>query len=191
MIGLLAAPDGGAEGRFAAALALRWVAIAALLAFVVGVERLPLQSVGISKPRVTDMVWAGAIGLVSAVVGIGLYLFVQGFEPGVETAAGQLVSAMSLLGKIHLILNAAIVEELFFRGFLIERTTTATHRVWLAGIASFVLFVVSHLSGSGLIETLTIVSVGTLVFVLLYLWRRNLVLCVVAHTVSNAPLLLS
>lgn len=189
--GLLAPTTGEADARFAAGLALRWVAVAALVAFVLGVERLPLQSIGISTPRPTDVLWAVGAGMMATGVGIGLYLLVQGFRPGIETAAEQITDRPSLLGKIHLIVNAAIVEEVFFRGLLIERVTALTRRAWVGGVASWVVFVVSHIAGSGLTESLTIVGVSSLVFVLLYLWRRNLWVCIVAHIISNSPLLLS
>jgi membrane protease YdiL (CAAX protease family) len=189
--GLPAPSAGEAASEFAAALVLRWVAVAALLAFVLGIERLPLRSVGIRKPKWAELLWSAGAGMLSAIVGIGLYLLVQGFQPDVETEAGQLASTLSTLGKIHLIFNAAIVEELFFRGFLIERVSAVTHRVWIGGIISFVLFVASHIHGSGVTESLTIVATGTLVLVLLYLWRRNLFTCIGAHFVGNTPLLLS
>jgi membrane protease YdiL (CAAX protease family) len=190
-VGLLTPLAGEEQSRFTAALAIRWIAVAMLLAFVLGVEQLPLCSVGIRKPKLTDLLWSGGLGLLSTIIGIGLYLLVQGFRSDVQPAAGQITSSLSVFGKLHLILNAAIVEELFFRGFLIERVSAATHRVWIGGVASFVLFVASHLRGSGVTETFTIVAVGSLVLVLLYLWRRNLFMCIVVHFVGNGPLLLS
>ena len=190
-IGLLGPSAGEEQSRFTAALVLRWIAVALLLAFVVGVERLPLRSVGIRRPKLTDLLWSAGAGVLSAIIGIALYLVARGFQPDVQTQAGQIASSLSFPGKIHLILNAAIVEELFFRGFLIERVSTVTRRVWLGAVASFVLFVASHISGSGVTESLTIVTTGTLMLVLLYQWRRNLLMCIVAHFVGNIPLLLS
>jgi membrane protease YdiL (CAAX protease family) len=190
-VGLLAQSASASESRFAAGMMLRWVAAALLLVFVVFVERLPLRSLGISKPKRMDLMWAFDAGVLSAVAGIGLYLLVQGFQPDVETAAGQITSTLSLLGKIQLIANAAIVEEIFFRGLLIERITALTHRPSVGGVVSYILFVASHIAGSGVTESLTIVAVGSLIITLLYLWRRNLVLCMVAHATGNAPLLFS
>ncbi len=190
-IGLLAPSAQAFESQIASAMLIRWVAAAMLLLFVVGVERLPLRSIGLYQPQLTDFYWAAVAGWLGVIVGIGLFLLVQRFQPGVATAADQVIDRLSWLGQLNLILNAAIVEEVFFRGLLIERMTAITRRVWVGGVVSFTLFVVVHLAGSGLTESLTIVAVSTLVFTLLYLWRRNLVLCMVAHFTANAPTLLA
>jgi membrane protease YdiL (CAAX protease family) len=190
-IGLLAPSAQAFESQIASAMLIRWVAMALLLLFVIGVERLPLRSIGLYQPKSTDLYWAAVAGWLGAIVGIGLFLLVQGFPSEVETAADQTVDRLSRLGQLNLILNAAIVEEVFFRGLLIERMTAITRRAWVGGLVSFALFIAVHLTGSGLTESLTIVMVSTLVFTLLYWWRRNLVLCMVAHFSANAPTLLN
>ncbi len=54
-LGLLAPSSGAFESMFTAAMVLRWVALALLLAFVMGVERLPLLSVGVRKSSWLDV----------------------------------------------------------------------------------------------------------------------------------------
>lgn len=190
-IGLLAPSAQAFESQMASAMVIRWVAMALLVLFVMRVERLPLRSIGLYKPKLADVYWAAVAGWLGIMVGIGIWLLVQRFQPGVETAADQVIDQLSRLGQLNVILNAAIVEEVFFRGLLIERITAITRRAWIGGVISFTLFVGGHIAGSGLAESLTIVAVSTLVFTLIYLWRRNLVLCMVAHFTANAPTLLS
>ena len=185
-IGLLSPRAGEFEGFFTAVLLLRWLAVALLLAFVLGVERLPLRSVGIRKPAWRDLLLSAGVALAAAFVGLGMYLLVNGPHFTTHTQTEQIRNTLSWLEKIHLIVNAATVEELFFRGFLIERVIAATHRPWLGGVVSFALFVVSHFSGSGVVLTLAGIALPSLVFVLLYLWRRNLFLCMVAHSIGDA-----
>ncbi len=190
-LGLVDPAAGEFEGTFAAAQVLRWFAAALLVAFVLRVERAPASSLGIRRPRWTELLAAAGAGLAAVVVGIGLFVLVQGPTADAPTQTNQIVGSLSRLGKLQLIINAAVVEELFFRGFLIERVVAVTRRAWVGGIASVVLFLGSHFSGSGVTQTLTIVLAGSLTLVLLYLWRRNVWLCIVAHGIGNSPLLLS
>lgn len=106
-----------------------------------------------------------------------------------HTQTAQIVSTSSWIGKIHLIIQNAIVEEFFFRGFLIERVIAVTHRAWIGGVVSFTLFVAGHFSGSGVVLTLAGIALPSLVSVLLYLWRRNIYLSMVAHPIGDAVLL--
>jgi membrane protease YdiL (CAAX protease family) len=188
-LGLLAPSAGIFESMFTAAMVLRWVALALLLAFVIGVERLPLRSLGICKPGWLDVLLSGGITLLAVGVSLGLSLLVHAPQAAAQTQTAQIISTLSWPEKIHLIVQNAPVEELFFRGFLIERVTTLTRRPWLAGAVSFILFVASHFSGSGILLTLAGIALPSLVFVLLYLWRRNIFLCMLAHAISDTVLL--
>ncbi|MEV4014536.1 CPBP family glutamic-type intramembrane protease [Nonomuraea angiospora] len=64
-----------------------------------------------------------------------------------------------------------------------------TRRVWPAALVSYVVFVGSHVPGSGWATTLTMVAVGSLLFVGLYWLRRNLPLCAGAHAITNLLIL--
>ena len=188
-LGLLAPSAGTFESMFTAALVLRWVALALLIVFIVGVERLPLLSIGIRKPGWKDLLLSVVLTLLSILVSISLSLLVNTRQLSAHTQTAQIINTLSWPEKIHLIVQNAPVEEIFFRGFLIERVITATRRPWIGGVVSFVLFVVSHFPGSGVVLTLAGLTLPSLVFVLLYLWRRNIFLCMVAHAISDSVLL--
>lgn len=186
---LLAPSAGIFESMFSAAVVLRWVAVALLLAFVLGVERLPLLSVGVRKPRWQDLLSSVGAGLLVTFVGLGLSLLTNASQQSANTQTAQIINTLSVAGKLHLIFQNAIIEELFFRGFLIERVIALTRRPWIGGLVSFVLFVVSHFSGSGIVLTLAGLALPSLVMVLFYLWRRNLFLSMVVHAIGDTVLL--
>lgn len=188
-LGLLAPSAGIFESMFTAAMVLRWVALALLLAFVVGVERLPLRSIGIRKTSWPDVLMSAGVTLFVVGVSLGLSLLFNTQHYAAQTQTAQVISTLSWPEKIHLIIQNAPVEELFFRGFLIERVATLTRRPWVAGVVSLVLFLVSHVPGSGVVPTLVGLALPSLVFVLLYLWRRNIFLCMLAHAISDSVLL--
>jgi membrane protease YdiL (CAAX protease family) len=133
-----------------------------------------------------------AVGAIALVAGVGLYLLAGGPQTvSPSTQTGQIVTSLGLAGRIHLDVNAAVVEELFFRGLLIERLITITGRTWLAGVISYVAFVGGHIPGSGLTLALTGDAVGALALVLLYLLRRNVAVCMVAHAVMDVTVVLA
>ena len=81
--------------------------------------------------------------------------------------------------------NGALLTEIAFRGYALERLAELTsRRLWLVtGIqVAFTtsLFVVSRGRGHGLIWL-----VNDLVFTAFYLWRRDLWVCILAHALPN------
>ncbi|SDM51469.1 CPBP family intramembrane glutamic endopeptidase [Nonomuraea jiangxiensis] len=175
--------------NFDVVLPARWFAAALLLAFVLTVERRPLSSVGVRIPRVRDVLVTVGLSVLALVVGVVLYGFVVGAGPDQGSQSGQIMAGLSIAGSLHLIANAAVVEELFYRGLLMERIIDLTGRPWAAALVSYVLFVGGHVPGSGWATTLTMVAVGSLLLVGLYWMFRDLLLCAGAHAIFNLPIL--
>jgi membrane protease YdiL (CAAX protease family) len=187
-VGLLSASASSFERGFIAALVVRWLAVVLLLLFVVVVEREPLSSLGIRMPRWRDVLLAIGLAVLGIIVGGGLYLLLHGPGFNAGTQHAQVVYTLSLGERIHVDINAAVVEELFFRGLLIECLIRIFGNRWLAGAVSLVLFVGSHyVTGSAsLVEALTTTLAGGLVLVSLYLLRRNVLLCMLTHAIMDA-----
>jgi membrane protease YdiL (CAAX protease family) len=173
--------------NFNLVLISRWLAAALLLGFVLIVEKRTPASVGIRALRWRDILITVGVAVVALVAGVVLYTILIGHDQ--RSSAGQIMSTLSVVQSVHLIVNAAVVEELFFRGFLMERIIDLTRRPWLAALVSYVVFVGSHVPGSGWATALSVVAVGSVVFVGLYWLRRNLLLCVGAHAITNLPVL--
>lgn len=187
-IGLLGASASSWEQGFAAGMVLRWVSVALLLLYVVLVEGEPLSSIGIRVPRPADLLLAVVVGLVAVGAGTGLYVLVHhgaGVDKG--TQIGLIFATLGIAGRAQVAINAAVVEEAFFRGLLVERVIWLTGRPWLAAATSLVLFVGSHYvtGSSSLLLTLTGDLVGGIALVALYMLRRNLVTNTLAHAVLN------
>ncbi|QBD76462.1 CPBP family intramembrane metalloprotease [Ktedonosporobacter rubrisoli] len=189
-IGLLSASASNFERFFAAALVVRWLQAVLLLLFVLVVLREPLSFLGIRSLRWRDVALAVGLGVLGLALNTGLNLLLTAFGVPADTSSitGQIITSLSLAGHLHLIANAAIYEELFFRGLLMECLIRIFNRPWLAAIVSYALFVGGHyLSGSAsLARTLTVVGVGTLVLVGLYVLRRNVTLCMITHAIMDS-----
>jgi len=79
---------------------------------------------------------------------------------------------------------SAAVEELGSRAYIIERFRALTGSIWIAGAVSLLASVIIHVPGFGVQGAVARAPI-LLVLVLLYLWRRNLPLCVLVHVGVN------
>jgi membrane protease YdiL (CAAX protease family) len=83
-----------------------------------------------------------------------------------------------------LFLTGTLVEEIFYRGYLINRVTYLTNNKWLAGVVSWLAFTLVHLRFFGLGPTLD-VSVLAAVLVFIYLKENSVWPCMVVHGING------
>lgn len=160
-----------------------WVAVVLLLAFVRRVEDRALASIRLARPTARDVGWAVLFGVTGIVVQMAVTVL---FEP----PSGNLGSLLelSLPVIVALVLTTAVTEEVLFRGYVIERLAELTGRLWPAVVFSLLVFVVPHVGFFGPSWLLTN-GPGVALLYVLYVWRRNLVACMVMHLVGNSLLL--
>lgn len=178
-------PERASDIHLSMALAIEWLIFIMLLAFwIPKVEKQSLKSIGLGKFKWRHL-W----------VGIGTYLlaFVAAIFSGLALEAAGLEPIRSLqpmiknyhgLTLLGLFITGTLVEEVFYRGYLIERLSTLTGRRWLAAIISWFLFSLVHLKFFGLGPTID-VSVLAAVLVLLYLKEGSLWPCIVLHGLNG------
>lgn len=141
--------------------------------------------------RAHDSRWAMRdVAWVVAGVGLGVLLALLRTDPPTSQQALD-IRALDVATKVLLVLTAAVAEELFYRGFLLERAALLSGRLWIGGLVSFALFVASHVPGQGVAVALLSTSLGSAALTILYLWRRNLYVCMLLHGLFNAPILLT
>ncbi len=165
-------------------IVVKWAFAAVIVGMVVRIERRPLSSIGITRPRWGDV---GAAVLVF-VLGAASYPFTTPLleSLGFETTVGGIeqLAMYPFLFVLVLALTAAVTEELLYRGFPIERIIELTGSTVLgAGITVF-FFVLFHIPYWGLGGALQI-SVNAVLLTLLYVWRRNVIACIIAHAITD------
>jgi membrane protease YdiL (CAAX protease family) len=156
-----------------------------LVCYVLFVERRPLSSVGLIRPASRSFVFgiAGAFAMVAGMALIYMFLFpMLGLSTNEPTMAA--VKAMPLWFRVLVILRAAVFEEIFYRGFMIERLTELTRRRWLAATFSLTAFTFAHLSGWGWAH-LMVAAFGGVILTGLYLLRRDLASNMIAHFLTD------
>ena len=165
---------------------LTWWAFGALvLGWVILVERAPLQSIGLKRPTVGTFIWGGifVLPLMASVIFCYAVIFpLFGLTQDMVTTRN--IVAVPLWLQTAIMLRAGIVEEILYRGYAIERLAMMTGRPPLAALLSGAVFIAAH-AGSWAGSQLIVVAFGTVVLTALYLWRRDLAACMIAHALTD------
>jgi len=164
-----------------------WALELLLVAYVVLVEKRPLSSIGLKRPTWMSLVF-GFVGVLLMVGGMAfIYLVIfPALRLSANEAATASVMALPFWFRVFVILRAAVFEEMFFRGFIIERLTEITRGYRLAAaVLSCALFTLLHLGYWGWAH-LMVAGFGGVVLTALYLWRRDLSANMIAHLLTDA-----
>ncbi len=155
---------------------LIWASAAALLVIVRRGERLPMRSIGLGTARWwKSILWGLVIAVVSAAI-VGGLAYVTGYGHGPGSAE---LEKFPLWLITLIVFRAGVVEELFYRGYAIERLQMlGVGRFWSVTIP-LVIFSLGHWSG-GAANILIAFAAGAILTVF-YLWRRDLVANMVGH----------
>jgi membrane protease YdiL (CAAX protease family) len=156
--------------------ALNWLCAIILLFIILRCERLPLRSVGIGTTTWwKSILWGLVIAVICFVVG-GAIVAVTHFTGG---PLGKAFEKLPLWLVTLIVVRAGFVEELFYRGYAIERLqAVGLNRFW-AGFIPLLIFGFGHWTG-GWANIAIALALGA-VFVVFYLWRRDLVANMIAH----------
>jgi membrane protease YdiL (CAAX protease family) len=167
------------ETTFASAIlkeALIWLNAIALIVIIRRGEHLPMRSIGLGTARWwKSVLWGFVIAVTSAVVVSALaYATSYGHGPG-SAAFGKL--PLWLITAI--VIRAGVVEELFYRGYAIERLRLVGFgRFWSVAIP-LVIFSLGHWSGGA--ANILIAFAAGLILTGFYLWRRDLAANMIGH----------
>ncbi len=167
------------EITFAAAIVketLIWASAAALLVIIRRGEGLPFRSIGLGTCRWwKSIAWGFVIAIVSAAV-IGSLAYLTGYGHGPGSAAFE---KLPLWLITLIVIRAGVVEELFYRGYAIERLRMiGLGRFWSVTIP-LVIFSIGHWSGGA--ANILIAFAAGLILTGFYLWRRDLAANVIGH----------
>jgi uncharacterized protein len=171
------------EMTFASAVlkeALIWVSALALIVIIRRGEHLPMSSIGLGTARWwKSILWGFIIAIVSAgVVGALAYFTHYGNGPG--SAAFE---KLPLWLTTAIVFRAGVVEELFYRGYAIERLQlTGLGRFWSVAIP-LVIFSLGHWSGGA--ANILIAFAAGMILTGFFLWRRDLAANMIGHGVVD------
>jgi membrane protease YdiL (CAAX protease family) len=153
-----------------------WLVGIALVAVIKAGEGLPLRSVGIGTAPIAKSILWGLVIAVVAIVVAAVLVNLTGYTGG---EGGKFMQSLPLWFTTLIVIRAGVVEELCYRGYAIERLHAFGLPRWLAALVPLVIFGVAHWTG-GWANIVIALALGG-VFVVFYLWRRDLVANMIGH----------
>ena len=166
---------------------IHWLNWAVLIGVVLYAEKLPLTSIGLKRWRW----WTLPLGLIAGVIILNVSgILVSALKVGSEKDFAAILMSLPFAVRLLIVVTAGIFEETLFRGYALERLAAAFNNKWAAAAVTVAIFTLAHVPAVGLTHVLPVFIVSLLV-TLLYLWRRNLVVNMIAHaTIDGVALLL-
>ena len=167
------------ETTFASAVlkeSLIWVSALALIVIIRRGEHLPMRSIGLGTARWwKSILWGFVIAIASAVI-VGALVHLTGYGHGPGSAAFEKLPLWLITA---IVFRAGVVEELFYRGYAIERLQMiGLGRFWAVAIP-LMIFSLGHWSGGA--ANILIAFAAGLILTGFYLWRRDLVANMIGH----------
>jgi len=161
-----------------------WAAVAAVFLYVLLVERRPLSSVGYRRLGLRGVGIALAAGvLLMAGLTLIFYIVVPALHLNMPQQVNKLL-ALPLWCRLILVIRGVVAQELFYRGYGIERLQELTRSRAVAGITACVLFTWANVA-SWSWAPIIFVGFAGIILTLLYLWRRNLWINMITHLVVD------
>jgi len=167
--------------------ALFWAQGAFVLLWLRLVEKRPLASIGLRRPTWGTL----GYGLLAALALILVFVVHFGFLvphfhlDGAHAGAVRAgILSRPLWYRVLLVLRAAVVEEILYRGYLIEKVRDLSGSTILAVLVSVAAFTYAHLGGWGAVQLIP-VAAGGVIFALLYVWKRDLPSNMLAHFITD------
>jgi uncharacterized protein len=155
---------------------LIWLSAAALLVLVRRGEGLPLRSIGIGTSRWwKSILWGLILTVLCALVGFALAHLTH-YGHGTGSAA---FDKLPLWLITLIVLRAGVVEELFYRGYAIERLQALGLGQFASAAIPLVIFAVAHWTG-GWANIVIALALGA-ILAGFYLWRRDLIANMIGH----------
>jgi uncharacterized protein len=157
-----------------------WMIAALLIVLVRFGEKLPLSSVGLGTAPWRQSVRFGCIltGLCGVTAWIVISFTGYGHGPGSAEFNKEPIWFETLA-----VIRSGIVEELFFRGYAIERLKSIGCGRVLSATIPLAIFAATHWTG-GIPNVIIALVLGALL-TLFYLWRRDLVANMIGHGLSD------
>jgi tetratricopeptide (TPR) repeat protein len=166
-------------------------AVSILLVFgvVLFIERRPLASLGLGRPKMSDLGLGIALFLVAILVSAIYSITIRAIFPhsmaNIAPDRIKLMMTLPIPAALALAIGAGFREEISERGFAFDRLRSMTGSVGLAIIVALGLSMAAHVPFWGWRYAIMIAPTE-LILILVYWWRRNLWPNIVAHTLVDS-----
>ncbi|HUA24033.1 MAG TPA: type II CAAX endopeptidase family protein [Steroidobacteraceae bacterium] len=181
--------DAGLANRVAFELIV-WAWVVGILLYVARVERRPLSSIGFRAPGLTDWIIAILAGILMLALLALILLVVFPALRWNESSQQASILALPYWLNVLIVVRAAVSEEILFRGYPMERLEETTGSRAIAGVVTCAVFTLDHISFWGWHHIFIAGTAGAALTVL-YIWRRNIWVNMIAHFMVDAAAFLA
>ena len=168
------------------ALMGEWVTLSFLVfLWVPKVEKKNMESIGLGKFKRRHLGWGVLVYILVLVASFISSLVLESAGLPSLRSLQPMIKGYGFATLFGLFLTGTFLEEVFYRGYLIERMTILTRHRWVAAFVSWLLFTLVHLKFFGLGPTID-TSVISAALILLYLKEKSIWPCIVLHGINDA-----
>ncbi|MFU0832537.1 MAG: CPBP family intramembrane metalloprotease [Oscillospiraceae bacterium] len=166
-------------------IVLQWLLLIVPFVFM-KLYKISLSEIGFSKFKLVSQVLIGSILGISMSLIFTVFPIIVGFKDMVgSTSYSQ--TWQFCYQFIYMIFGVALVEEIFYRGFLFERVLNISKSKWTAIIISSCVFGLSHIFNGSIIQAFTTSLLG----VMFCICRDKIKSCttlslIIMHGINNA-----
>jgi membrane protease YdiL (CAAX protease family) len=104
------------------------------------------------------------------------------FSRAIVQQGAQRLSMLPIWFRLVLAVTGGAIEETLYRGYATERLVALTGRVWLGAALAALGFGIAHIPAWGIAFALTVDLPFGLLMTLVFLWRRDLLANILAHS---------
>jgi membrane protease YdiL (CAAX protease family) len=158
-----------------------WTMAALLILLIRHGERLPLSSIRLGTAPWRQSIRYGCT--LTGLCGVTAYIVIHFTGYGHGAGSDEFNKEPIWFAILGTAIRPGIVEELFFRGYAIERLESIGCGRVLSAAIPLAIFAATHWTG-GIPSVIIALVLGT-VATLYYLWRRDLVANMIGHGLSN------
>ncbi len=161
-----------------------WTFAAIILVWVIRVERLPLSSIGLKRPTIGTFGWGfGFFLLMIASVMLSFAVIIPALGLHQDMATTRSFIAVPLWLQCATMIRAGVCEEILYRGYPIERIAWLTGKRRIGALVSLAAFTAAHIDWG--LSQFVVVAFGGVLLTTLYLWKRDLPACIIAHALTD------
>lgn len=164
-----------------------WAYAAIIMAWLCLVERKGLSTLGFRRPTWNTCVFGVLGGVASLALMIAHFALIAPLfhlDAAHAGAVREQIMGTPLWYRVLMVTRAAVVEEILFRAYIMEKVRQLSGSWIAAALVSVVAFTYAHLSGWGLVHLIPVGATG-LLFALMYVWRRDTPSNVIAHFIAD------
>ena len=171
------------------AIGFDWALVLALALLGLAAQKRQAGFFGLRAPG-----WRDVLAMLGVFLGTAVVVILVTQLPVVQTTMRKIhtpnLVAVPFDLRLGLVLTAAICEEFIFRGFVIEQVGEWSGSLRFGAVLSLILFALPHAWLYGFTAALLVPAVLGAALTLLYLWRRNLPVCMLMHAAVDGYSLL-